>query len=258
MYDCIHFNFSINMMNTYYKLIIDTEIDWKAYMEEVEGFLSGERNYTRIHGSTGPLVYPAGFLYIFTILYSLTNHGSNILLAQWIFGGIYILNLLVVLMIYREDTLLPSYVSLFLLLSKRLHSIYMLRMFNDCIAVLLGYISILLFIKSRWRVGCLIYSCSVSIKMNMLLYSPGILLVLLLGTTGVYETFICLSICAFVQVILGLPFLTTYPVEYLSKAFELSRVFMYEWTVNYKFLPEHIFIHKSLSTFLLLSTVIGT
>ena len=34
---------------------IDTEIDWKAYMEEVEGFLSGERNYFNIRGGTGPL-----------------------------------------------------------------------------------------------------------------------------------------------------------------------------------------------------------
>ena len=236
---------------------IDTEIDWKAYMEEVEGFLGGERNYTMIHGGTGPLVYPAGFLYVFTILRWLTSNGSNILIAQCIFGGIYILNLLVVLMIYREDRSLPSYVSVLLLLSKRVHSIYMLRMFNDCIAVLLGYMAILLFIRSRWRVGCLIYSCSVSIKMNMLLYAPGVLLVLLLGTTGFYETILCLSICAIVQIVLGLPFLTTYPIEYLSKAFELSRVFMYEWTVNYKFLPEHLFIHKSLSVFLLLCTIIG-
>ena len=38
-----------------------TEIDWKAYMQEVEGYLSGERNYERIRGDTGPLVYPAGF-----------------------------------------------------------------------------------------------------------------------------------------------------------------------------------------------------
>jgi hypothetical protein len=35
--------------------VIDTEIDWKAYMEEVEGFLAGERNYSNIRGSTGPL-----------------------------------------------------------------------------------------------------------------------------------------------------------------------------------------------------------
>ena len=40
-----------------------TEIDWVAYMQEVEGYLGGERNYELIRGDTGPLVYPAGFLY---------------------------------------------------------------------------------------------------------------------------------------------------------------------------------------------------
>jgi alpha-1,3-mannosyltransferase len=58
-----------------------TEIDWRAYMQEVEGFLVGERNYTLIQGDTGPLVYPAGFLYVFSILRYLTNQGKNIRLG---------------------------------------------------------------------------------------------------------------------------------------------------------------------------------
>lgn len=43
----------------------DTEIDWVAYMQEVGGFLDGERNYTALRGDTGPLVYPAGFVYLY-------------------------------------------------------------------------------------------------------------------------------------------------------------------------------------------------
>jgi alpha-1,3-mannosyltransferase len=105
-----------------------------------------------------------------------------------------------------------SWIALILLtFSKRIHSIYMLRLFNDCIAVLFGYISILLFTKYHYRLGCLLYSISVSIKMNMLLYSPGILLVLLMGN-GFKETIICLSICAITQLVLGYPFLSTYPL----------------------------------------------
>eukprot|EP00118_Oscarella_pearsei_P011347 m.75743 g.75743 ORF g.75743 m.75743 type:complete len:126 (+) comp35952_c0_seq13:18-395(+) len=34
-----------------------TEIDWTAYMQEVEGFLNGTWDYTELKGDTGPLVY---------------------------------------------------------------------------------------------------------------------------------------------------------------------------------------------------------
>jgi len=47
---------------------IDTEIDWKAYMEEVEGVENGEYDYAKLKGGTGPLVYPGGFVWIFMML----------------------------------------------------------------------------------------------------------------------------------------------------------------------------------------------
>ena len=50
-----------------------TEIDWKAYMQEVQGVLDGERDYTELRGGTGPLVYPAGFVYIFAAFHRLTG-----------------------------------------------------------------------------------------------------------------------------------------------------------------------------------------
>ena len=227
-------------------------------MEEVEGYLNGERDYTKIRGNTGPLVYPAGFLYIFSALRSLTENGTNIFMAQCLFVGVYMLNLLVVLLLYSLDGGIPVVAAAVLLLSKRIHSIYMLRMFNDCIAVLCGYLAVLLFTKKNWRIGCAVYSLGVSVKMNMLLYAPGVLLILLLGTSGLVETIFCLAICAAVQLILGYPFLSTYPVQYLTKAFELSRVFMYKWTVNFKFLSEEIFVSKSLSSALLMCTILGS
>lgn len=90
----------------------------------------------------------------------------------------------------------------------------------------------------------------------MLLHAPGVLLILLMGT-GVKETVWCLSICAGVQLVLGYPFLSTFPIEYLTKSFELGRVFMYKWTVNLKFLPEEQFLSKALSIFLLVLTALG-
>lgn len=35
----------------------DTKIDWPAYMQQVDMFLAGERDYSKIEGETGPLVY---------------------------------------------------------------------------------------------------------------------------------------------------------------------------------------------------------
>lgn len=225
-------------------------------MEEVEGFLLGERDYTKLRGNTGPLVYPAGFLYVFAALRWLTENGVNIFKAQLIFVAVYLVNLVSVLRLYTRGSDVPLMLAGFLVLSKRIHSIFMLRMFNDCIAVLLGYLAVNRFTKGQFRVGCVLYSLGVSVKMNMFLLAPGILLVLLMGT-GFAETVVCLSICAAVQLVLGYPFLSTHPAEYLSRSFELGRVFTYQWTVNLKFLPEHVFVDKRLSVLLLVLTVAG-
>lgn len=53
--------FECNSSKSYYCFIeiflfLDTEIDWIAYMQEVEGFLNGTLNYTLLKGQTGPLV----------------------------------------------------------------------------------------------------------------------------------------------------------------------------------------------------------
>ena len=93
-----------------------------------------------------------------------------------------------------------------------MHSIFVLRLFNDCIAIAFVYVAICYFCFRRWKTGCLFYSLAVSIKMNILLYAPGLLL-LLLEDNSLADTFICLSICALVQIVLAYPFLSTFPVE---------------------------------------------
>jgi ALG3 protein len=42
-------------------------------MDEVEGFLGGELDYANLKGGTGPLVYPAGFVYLFSGIRWITN-----------------------------------------------------------------------------------------------------------------------------------------------------------------------------------------
>ena len=80
----------------------DTEIDWVAYMQQIEIYLKGERNYYNIEGDTGPLVYPGLHVYIYRILYAVTGQGQNILVAQILFAILYLVTLAVVIACYRR------------------------------------------------------------------------------------------------------------------------------------------------------------
>lgn len=82
--------------------MVDTEIDWKAYMEQMHQIVNGERDYTLIKGGTGPLVYPAAHVYIYWVLYKITDEGRNILLAQRLFGVLYLGTMALVMACYRR------------------------------------------------------------------------------------------------------------------------------------------------------------
>ena len=47
--------------------------------------------------------YPAGFVYIFSGLYHLTEQGKNIRIAQYLFLALYLLTLVVVFAIYQKS-----------------------------------------------------------------------------------------------------------------------------------------------------------
>ncbi|KAK1344082.1 hypothetical protein QTO34_014641 [Cnephaeus nilssonii] len=223
-----------------------TEIDWKAYMAEVEGVINGTYDYTQLRGDTGPLVYPAGFVYIFMGLYYVTGHGTDIRMAQHIFAVLYLATLLLVFLIYHQTCKVSTSLRLFLhvLCLYRVHSIFVLRLFNDPVAMALLFLSINLLLAQRWGWGCCCFSLAVSVKMNVLLFAPG-LLFLLLTRFGLRGTLPKLGICAVLQVVLGLPFLLENPVGYLSRSFDLGRQFLFRWTVNWRFLPESLFLNRA-------------
>ncbi|KAL3861586.1 hypothetical protein ACJMK2_007612 [Sinanodonta woodiana] len=233
-----------------------TEIDWQAYMQEVEGVVNGTYDYMQLKGDTGPLVYPAGFVYIFMALYCVTDLGRNIRLAQYLFAVLYLLTLLVVFDIYRKDKKLPPYVFIFMCCaSYRIHSIYILRMFNDPVAMIFMYLAVSMFLRNHWSLGCILYNFGVSVKMNLLLFSPAVF-VLNLVSQGVLQTFKNILLCAIVQVILGLPFLLENPVGYIVQSFNFGRQFFYQWTVNWRLLPETLFLNRYFQVSLLVCHVV--
>ena len=202
-----------------------------------------------LEGDTGPLVYPAGYTYVYSILYYLTNQGTNLIRAQYIFLGIYVLNLTVVLRIYDKANVV-WYLRLLLCLSYRIHSIYMLRMFNDPIAMLFVHVAILLLANQRLLSGIIFFSFALSIKMNILLYLPGLLLVIQLSR-GPLWTVLCLVMVVGFQVVISLPFTMVDSAAYMAGAFDFSRQFMMKWSVNWQFLSTQTFSNPEFHKLLL-------
>lgn len=229
-----------------------TEIDWRTYMQEVEGYLNGTRDYGKLRGDTGPLVYPAGFVYVFAGLYRATSGGARIRLAQYLYAALYATTLALVFRIYTRTRKVPPYVLILMCCtSYRIHSIFVLRLFNDPVAMALLYASVNAFLDERWYLGSVLYSLAVSVKMNVLLFAPALLIVYLCAL-GVLGASLQLSVCALVQLILGMPFLLENPYAYVRGAFDLGRVFEHRWTVNWRFLPEDVFVHPYFHVALLL------
>ncbi|XP_025878911.2 dol-P-Man:Man(5)GlcNAc(2)-PP-Dol alpha-1,3-mannosyltransferase isoform X1 [Oryza sativa Japonica Group] len=251
-----------------------TKIDWDAYMAQVDAFVEGERDYTKIEGDTGPLVYPAGFLYVYSAIKLLT--AGQVFPAQILFGVLYIVNLSLVLLMYVKTEVLPRWALGLLCLSKRVHSIFVLRLFNDCFAMTFLHAAMVLIMYHKWYLGLVIFSAAVSIKMNVLLFAPSLLLLMLkvqsplacywyllvmpiasltffflVQAMSIKGVFFALLGAAALQVLLGMPFLLSHPVEYISRAFNLGRVFIHFWSVNFKFVPEKFFVSKELAVALL-------
>lgn len=90
--------------------------------------------------------------------------------------------------------------------------------------------------------------------MSVFLYLPG-LLVVMVKSRGVLAALRCVITIALTQVIFALPFLTEHSHSYLHQAFDLSRVFLYKWTVNWRFLDEDTFLSPGLAKGLLIGHV---
>ncbi|GHJ86063.1 hypothetical protein NliqN6_2465 [Naganishia liquefaciens] len=298
-----------------------TNIDYLAYTQQAALFLppSNIRDYSQIQGGTGPLVYPALHLYIYSALHQLFPAASTYDVAgfvpddksdledariaggktslrqlQAIWAGVYLSTLLLVAFIYRGvissiesrrpaaekkeqaasrtatygpdvrqslvNLLLGSSPPLqpFLLLlplSKRLHSIYMLRLFNDPLAMIVFYFAVLLLCKKQWHTGVAFYALALGIKMNILLFLPG-LLVLLFQYKGAIGTIVSVGMIAIIQLLLPAPYFFSSRQSaqtYFASAFDFGREFLFKWSVNWRWLGEDTFLSKELKRGLLIS-----
>lgn len=103
--------------------------------------------------------YPAGHLLIHRFLHLVTDGGANMALAQQIYGGLYLVSQFLTIAVYAAAGDVPNYLLLALPLSKRLHSIYVLRMFNDCWAIPLLLTSILMLRRRKLGAASVLFRC---------------------------------------------------------------------------------------------------
>jgi alpha-1,3-mannosyltransferase len=157
----------------------DTEIDFTTYMRHIDLYLGGERNYTLFEGPSGPLVsvrlfdkvtspsdppvyqgsYPAGHVLVHRLLYPITSAGDDIRAAQLIYSVLYFLAQFLSFAIFDATGKIPTWVLPLLALSKRLHSIYVLRLFNDCWAIPTLFAAILAYCKGYFTTGSVLFRC---------------------------------------------------------------------------------------------------
>lgn len=151
--------------------------DWDAYMEQVAQVRGGEYDYSKLHGDTGPLVYPAGFVWLFMLLKSMFQWDHKLHTTEYIpknftgyedrtvrpYGKMIALQLMFTLLylcgngiiatLYERSKTMPWW-SLFLLVcSRRIHSVFVLGLFNDCWATVLLVVSLYYIVKDRWEIG---------------------------------------------------------------------------------------------------------
>jgi len=103
--------------------------------------------------------YPAGHVRVHQFLYDITDSGTNVAFAQWIYSVLYIASLFLSCIIYQLAGNVPNWAILLLPLSKRLHSIYVLRLFNDCWAVVAVQASIVAFQRGYFDTGMMLFRC---------------------------------------------------------------------------------------------------
>ena len=220
-------------------------------MFQVHRFVGGEWDYAKLTGPTGPLVYPVYHLYLYSGLYYVTDQGRDVFRAQCIFLVLYLTTLAVVFAAYRRAGA-PGWLLIPLALSKRLHSIFLLRMFNDGVCALALWACIYALQRKQYRWGAVAWSVGVGIKMTMLNALPGLLAVLVQGQGGLAEPFFILSYTSILHLAAAYPFLyKEVGLTYFTSAFDFSRTFLHEWTVNWKFVPQGIFLSRGFAGALL-------
>jgi alpha-1,3-mannosyltransferase len=195
-------------------------------------------------------VYPAGFVWLYGALVWALGRGPAP--AQWLFAaGLCAAVMLWVLIAIRRLQIVHWLPLVLLAASRRVTSLWVLRLFNDGPTELLQWLALYVASGGHLTLGVALLSLAVSIKMSALLLLPALAVQLLL-VYGWPGAIVHGALFVLIQVVLALPFLASQPWHYLARAFELTRQFQQQWSVNWQCVPETLFNDRRLHIFLLM------
>lgn len=98
----------------------------------------------------------------------------------------------------------------------------------------------------------MVWAFGLGIKMTILLAAPAIGIILL-QAQGTKRAVICGCFVLLVHVNLAIPFITGGAgLQYLQRAFDLGRQFLFKWTVNWRFVGEEAFLSPQFAISLLI------
>lgn len=176
--------------------------------------------------------------------------GNDFLRSRLIFFGYYFIIYYILSKIYEEILekenhyvigFLSSYVSLQIVN----------RCFNDCFTMLYFYIGLYLLIsRNRIVLSTIFFGIALSCKMNVVLFLPGIFYIYI-KKKGPIFLISQIILILLIQILMGLPFILTYPLSYLKGAYNVTRVFDLSESINWQFLSLDTFYNPLFHKFLL-------
>ena len=188
--------------------------------------MNGEFDYAKIRGRTGWLVYPAGHVYNFYLLYKLSFNG-DFETARLIFIGLYCFMNFIIFKIYDQTLNKKNqWIKIFIAICQIMLFCIVERLFNDVIVMIYMYLSIYFLInynKYPIFIATIFYGIALSVKMNVLLFLPGFLYVIN-HMKGPLFTIFQLFIIAFLTILIPFPFLASNATNYFNKSFDFSNV----------------------------------
>lgn len=226
-----------------------TDIDFTAYKQEVHPPWHGVTfDYALLRGDTGPLVYPAGFVWLYGALLHALGPAPEP--WQWLFAAGQCASVALWVLVARAQGVTHALPLLALAASRRVTSLWALRLFNDGPTQLLQWAALLVAARGRLSAATVLLALAVSVKMSALLLLPALAVQLLLvvGWGGALRH---AALFVALQAAVAYPFLRAAPRAYLAGAFELTRQFEQRWSVNWQFLPEAVFRDRRLHMALL-------